>query len=110
MGWLRHLPALHSAVTGALGETVELQSSDAVSTVSVQGVYKRPSVVTDEVGGVDYRGADHEVTIKETDVPAWLERGSLVRTLDRFPVVQLAVVEPVPDGQGLVTLWCRRAV
>lgn len=109
MSWLRHLPALHSAVTGALGETVELRSSDEASAVSVRAIYKRPSVVTDEVGGVDYRGAEHEVTIKQTDLPTWCDRGAKALTSDRSPVLELRVVELVHDGQGLVTLWCRRA-
>lgn len=109
MSWLRHLPALHSAVTGALGETVELRSEDGGSTVAVTAIYKRPSVVTDAVGGVDYRGAEHEVTIKQGDLPAWCDRGSKVLTSDRAPALELSVVELNNDGQGLVTLWCRRA-
>lgn len=108
-GWLRHLPALHSTLTSALGETVELRSSDGGSTVCVKAIYQRPAVITDEVGGVDYRGSDHKVTLKATDLPAWCDRGAYALIRDRGPVLTLDVVELAPDGQGLVTLWCRRA-
>lgn len=109
MNWLGLLPSAHSAILGTLGETVELVSEAAGSSASVTAIYKRPSIVTDEVGGVDYRGSDHTVTLRETDLPAWCDRGAQVVTSDRSTVITLDVVELVPDGQGLVTLWCRRA-
>lgn len=109
MSWVGLLPSAHSAILGMLGETVELRSSDGGSTVSVRGIYKRPPVLTDDVGGVDYRGAEHQVTVKATDRPAWCDRGARVFIRDRSPVLELDVTELGPDGQGLVTLWCRRA-
>lgn len=109
MAWLGLLPGVHSAITRTLGETVELLPSGGGSAVSVQGVYKAPPLISDEVGGVDIRQELSEVTVKSTDLPAGFDRGATATIMDRGAPITLKVIELVPDGQGLTTIWCKRA-
>lgn len=101
-GWLRHLSALHSTLTSALGETVELQSSDGGSTVSVKAIYESTAQVT-EVAGSEHVYRQHVVTLRLEDQPAWMARGVTIRITQRTPPLDLRAVEGRPDGEGLVS-------
>ena len=110
MDWPALANRMQRSLLGSLAEPVEVRPdpggpSPAPDAVTLRGIYERPPVETQGEGGVDYRGAEHRVTCATTDLPAWADRGALV-VVRGF---ELAIVERWPDGQGLVSLSCRRA-
>lgn len=105
-GWLRHLSSLHRVVTAALGEQVELLSSDGSSTVSVSAIYAAPAQV-EEIHGAEHVYRQHVVTLRVSDQPSWMARGTTITLLQRSPVLVLKAVEGTPDGQGLIS-WTAR--
>lgn len=102
MSWVGLLPSAHSAILGTLGEAVELRSSDGSSTASVRAIYQAPATV-EEVHGAEHVYRQHVVTLRASDLPAWMGRGATFTMTDRVPQVVLRAVEGAPDGQGLVS-------
>ncbi len=100
---------MQHSLLGPLAEPVEVRPDpDATpplpAAVSLRGIYERPPRDVQGEGGVTYRGADHRVTVLESELPAWADRGARVDVRG----VELAIVDLDPDGQGLVSIVCRR--
>jgi hypothetical protein len=104
--WGRHLAGFGRALVGTLGETIQLSGGGSAT---VQGIYKRPFEL-DEASGSIMRGATHTVSLRNADVPGWLQRGSTMIVSSRTPAVELVVQDLVPDGQEMTEVRCHVGV
>jgi hypothetical protein len=110
--WTALAGSMQRAITGSvLAEPVTFTrtpESGAPTVVRVRGIYQRPPIEASD-GGVTYKGAEHRVTVRDADLPSWVERevsGADVTITVRDIV--LHVVDLYPDGQGLTSIECRR--
>lgn len=105
MDWPDLAAQMQDALIGsALSESITFTLGDVESS-TVRGIYQRPPIETSE-GGAAYQGAEHRVTVRASDLPSWVERDPAVRIMVRD--LELGVVDLYPDGQGLVSIECRR--
>jgi hypothetical protein len=108
MAWTDLMPSMHAALVDSdLGEPVTfvepVEGEEEAEEVEVRAIYARPPVITEQ-GGVDYRGAAHEVSVRASDLPEWVDRDTVLEARG----ITLAVIDQAPDGEGMVKLTCRR--
>ncbi len=112
MTWTTIADSMQRGIMGsALAEPVTFTLTPTVgspTSAEIRAIYERPPIETSE-GGVTYKGAEHRVTVRASELPAWVEResasGAVAVTVRG---VVLRVVDLYPDGQGLVSIECRR--